>query len=41
MYSEAEFEAFRPFSIPEVQRIRLESVVLQVGFGSVIHVLLF
>ena len=30
MYSEAEFEGFRPFSLPEVQRIRLESVVLQV-----------
>jgi hypothetical protein len=29
MYSEAEFKDFRPFSLPEVQRIRLESVVLQ------------
>ena len=29
MYSEAEFNDFRPFSLPEVQRIRLESVVLQ------------
>ncbi|GAX84032.1 hypothetical protein CEUSTIGMA_g11456.t1 [Chlamydomonas eustigma] len=30
MYSESEFEGFRPFSLPEVQRIRLESVVLQI-----------
>lgn len=30
MYAQKDFDAFRPFSLPEVQRVRLESVVLQV-----------
>eukprot|EP00955_Chlamydomonas_euryale_P102156 365397-Chlamydomonas_euryale.AAC.3 len=30
MYSAAQFEAMRSYSLPEIQRVRLESVVLQV-----------
>lgn len=31
MYAAAQYDGFRPFSLPEIQRVRLESVVLQVG----------
>ncbi|KAL6754390.1 putative ATP-dependent RNA helicase DHX34-like protein [Haematococcus lacustris] len=30
MYERAQYEAFRAFSLPEIQRVRLESVVLQI-----------
>eukprot|EP00967_Tisochrysis_lutea_P122661 scaffold203185_cov20-Tisochrysis_lutea.AAC.2 len=34
MYSQKQYDSFRPFSLPEVQRVRLESVVLQVRFST-------
>ena len=38
MYSEEQYKAFRPFSLPEIQRVRLESVVLQVRCVVHVHV---
>jgi len=35
MYSQKQYDTFRPFSLPEVQRVRLESVVLQVRSACV------
>ena len=34
VYSKQQYEQLRPFSLPEIQRVRLESVVLQVGVGD-------